>query len=302
MISVRLDAVGLRLACWFALTMLSPSSGRADDALFSAIDVLRGVEPSGCRGPNLLRVSVDGRDDCLSFYGAQAGSAKRSPLVFLEGDVVSVARPRTDPPVWQVGDFYQRLTPASKQREAAYYAAVTARTFINLARPGTFGSSGHHLERRRPREVALVDAALDALKARFGWTQIDLAGFSGGGHLVGALLARRDDIDCAVIASGNVVVRQRGAALGLSTDVTGYADFIDPIDHVAAMSRHPPRRVLILTDPGDRVVEARFQDAFAGALKSAGLDVEQRTVFAADPAHHDLRLAAILAGLSCTNG
>lgn len=222
-------------------------------------------------------------------------------MIFLEGDVVRVAQPRTEPPIWQVGRSYQRLTPTLMQREVEQLAGATARTFINLARPGTYGSSGHHLERRRPREVALIDGAIDALKTRFGWTRIDLAGFSGGGHLVGALLARRNDVGCAVIASGNVAVRQRGLARGLPNDVTGFADFVDPIDHVAEIGRRSPRRILILTDPADRVVEGRFQNAFASALKSAGVTVEQRAVRASDPAHHDLRLAALLAGLSCTS-
>lgn len=290
------------LAGWLYLTMLTPSPCRADGALFTADDVLKGVAPGDCQGPNYIRVAVDGQDDCLRFYGAQAEAADRPPLVFLEGDVISVAQPRTDPPVWQVGEFYKQLNPKLMQSEAEHYSAATARTFVNLARPGIFGSSGHHLERRRPREVALVDAALNTLKARFGWARIDLAGFSGGGHLVGALLARRDDIGCAVIASGNVAVRQRGTARGLSTDVTGYADFVDPIDHAAEIGRRHPKRVVFLTDPSDRVVEARFQNAFAAALRMAGVIVEQRSVFAADPGHHNLRSAAIIAGLACTDG
>jgi dienelactone hydrolase len=280
--------------------MLNPDPCNAGEALFTADDVLNGVAPGDCQGPNYIGIALDGRDDCLRFYGAQAGSIDRPPLVFLEGDVISVAQPRTDPPVWQVGEFYKRLNPRLMQKEAEHYSAATARTFVNLARPGTFGSSGHHLERRRPREVALVNAALDVLKARFGWARIDLAGFSGGGHLVGALLARRDDIGCAVIASGNVAVRQRSIERGLSTDVTGYADFVDPIDHAAEIGRHPTR-VVILTDPSDRVVEAKFQDMFAVALRTAGVTVEQRLVAAADPSHHNLRSAAIIAGLACTD-
>jgi poly(3-hydroxybutyrate) depolymerase len=87
-------------------------------------------------------------------------------------------------------DIYTRLSPATMQREAEQYAAASGRTFVNLARPGVFGSTGHHLQRRREREVALVDRALNRLKELFGWSRIDLAGMSGGGHLVGALLAQ----------------------------------------------------------------------------------------------------------------
>ncbi|MGE8126664.1 alpha/beta hydrolase family protein [Methylobacterium sp. NPDC080182] len=289
------------LVGWLYLTMLNPGPGHADETHFTAHDVLNGVAPGDCQGSNYIRVALDGREDCLRFYGAQAEPTNRPPLVFLEGDVISVAQPRTYPPAWQVGEFYRRLNPKLMQKEADLYSAATARTFVNLARPGTFGSSGHHLERRRPREVALVNAALDALKARFGWAQINLAGFSGGGHLVGALLARRDDIGCAVIASGNVAVRQRGVERGLSADVTGYEDFVDPIEHAAEIGRRPPMRVVILTDPADRIVEAKFQNMFAVALRTAGVAVEQRLVAAADPDHHNLRSAAIIAGLACAD-
>lgn len=51
-------------------------------------------------------------------------------------------------------------------REAEQLAAATARTFINLARPGTYGSVGHHLEQRRPRE------AVGDLPAEHGAAQI----------------------------------------------------------------------------------------------------------------------------------
>jgi poly(3-hydroxybutyrate) depolymerase len=39
-----------------------------------------------------------------------------------------------------------------------------------------------------------VDKAIDLLKNSFGWSIIDLSGLSGGGHLVAALMARRNDV------------------------------------------------------------------------------------------------------------
>ena len=279
--------------------MIPRDFGSMDEVPFSADDVLQGCLSGDGRGAHQILVSVEGRDDCLRFYRAEAGTEKRSPLVFLEGDVVHLTSPYGEPPLWSVAAFYQKLTPNLMQGEVNFYAASAGRTLINLARPGIFGSTGRHLERRRPREVALVDAALDALKARFGWKSFDLAGFSGGGHLVGALLARRDDIGCAIIASGNVAVRQRGTALGLTTDVTGYADFIDPIDYASEIARRQPKRVIMLTDPMDRIVEARFQTAFGAALTDAGVNVEQRMIAAADTDRHNLRHAAIIAGLAC---
>jgi hypothetical protein len=89
--------------------------------------------------------------------------------------------------------------------------------------------------------------ALTRLKAHFGWRRLNLVGQSGGGHLVAALIARRADIGCAVISSGNTAVAQRNRENGWTADVTRHTDFIDPIDHVAEVARHPPEQIIVLT-------------------------------------------------------
>lgn len=204
-----------------------------------------------------------------------------------------------EPPTWKVVRHYRHLSPARMQAEAERYASSAARPFVNLARPGTHGSSGRHLERRREREVALVNQAVDRLKRRFGWTRIDLAGLSGGGHLVAALLGRRDDVGCAVIASGNVAVRERLRERGRTVDTTGYADAVDPLDLVPEVARRPPRAIIVLTDPADRLVSATSQGIYVAALRAAGVEVDHRFVEARDPDRHVLRAAAIQAGLAC---
>jgi dienelactone hydrolase len=181
------------------------------------------------------------------------------------------------------------------QAEAEQFAIAIGRTFVNLARPGTYGSSGNHHERRREREVALVDDALDRLKDAFGWQRIDLAGLSGGGHLVAALMGRRGDIGRAVIASGNVAVRMRNQERGMRADSTGYSDFVDPIDLVSDVAQHPPGKVIVLTDPRDKIVPAAGQAAYVRALRDVGVAVEHRFLPATDAHHHILRQAAILA-------
>ena len=160
------------------LTALSISSAEEPD--FSAEDVLQGVVGSheACSGSGKVWVEVDGHGDCLRFYGPQTSSRAQPPLIFLEGDVVEQSQPRTNPPTWQVLDSYRRLSPAIMQLGADQVSAATARTFILLARPGIYGSSGNHLQRRREREVALVNGAVDLLKKRFGWSSIDLSGLS----------------------------------------------------------------------------------------------------------------------------
>jgi acetyl esterase/lipase len=112
-------------------------------------------------------------------------------------------------------------------------------------------------------------------------------------------MARRSDIDCAVIGSGNVAVRKRLQERGLEADVTGYADFVDPIALVREVALHPPRRIVMLTDPRDRLVSASSQQAYVDALRAAGVDVEHRFIFAHDRDNHRLRFPTSEAALAC---
>jgi dienelactone hydrolase len=289
-------------AVYLTIGLSMAASAFASEPNFSPDDVLSGTiaTPGACSDTGRIWVEIDGRGECLRFYGATPEGSRQSPVIFLDGDVVQQqGRTTTGETIWEVPSYYTQLSPAILQAEAEQYAAATQRGFINLARPGIYGSSGNHLERRRKREVDLVDAALDRLKQRFGWNVISLAGQSGGGHLVAAMLARRTDVDCAVIASGNVAVRQRLREWNLSADMTGFTDFVDPIDGVHDVARHPPRSLIVLTDALDKVVTASSQATYVAALRNAGVSVEQRFVVARDPGHHLLRVPAIIAALAC---
>ena len=259
---------------------------------FDGAAVLQGSWPDRSKkdDPGRIWVEVDGASDMLSFYGAEI---EGPPLINLHGDCSY-----RDGAGWAVYDSYPKTFPYGMQVLAEQVARSTQRTFVDLARPGVHGSSGNHQQRRRLREVKLVDAALSVLKDAFGWSSLDLAGLSGGGHLVAALMARRSDIGVAVIASGNVAVRRRNQEQGRATDVTGYTDFVDPIDLVDEVARHPPRRVIVLTDPSDTVVSAACQTAYVEALRGAGVAVEHRLITALGPGRHDLQDAAILAAVA----
>ncbi len=203
--------------------------------------------------------------------------------------------PKGEPAV--VIPYYSTGGPLEVQRHAEAWATSANRPYIHLARPGILGSSGNHIDRRREREIALVNAALDRLKRAFQWEMLNLAGHSGGGHLVAALMARRSDLNCVVIASGNVSVRQRNEAMtgDANRDVTGHSDFVDPVDLVNEVARHPPEKVIVLTDALDRSVSAVHQQHYVDALGKAGVAVEHRFVVADDPDHHMLDKAAHLA-------
>lgn len=139
--------------------------------------------------------------------------------------------------------------------------------------------------------MALVDAAISRLAEWFGRNRIDLAGFSGGRQLIATLLVRRTDVDRAVIASGNGVVRHRLRQRGLEVDVTGLTDFVDPLALVADVAGHPPRR---LTVPQDETLSTISQAAWVEALRAASVGVDHQLASAPDPKHQIFPLAAIL--------
>jgi dienelactone hydrolase len=262
---------------------------------FSGAEVIQGIEvtASDSDGPGRVRVEVDGKPDVLAFYGAAPEDASADPVIFLRGDAVEERAGEIT-----AVEAYAATTAYDVQAVSEQMCASFARPFVHLARPGILGSTGRHLDRRRPREVALIDAALTRLKAHFRWSRLNLVGQSGGGYLVAALIARRADIGCAVISSGNTAVAKRNRENGWAADATGHTDFFDPIDHVADVARHPPEKIIVLTDPHDRRVSASVQTAYVEALRRAGVAVDNRFMSAAGKLHHDLQLAGILAAFT----
>jgi dienelactone hydrolase len=260
---------------------------------FAAQDVLSGTvaHPSEQDGSGRLLVDLGGQVDRLQFYGLQPG--RKQPVIYLRGDVMR--HPKDGPSVVIPG--YSTQAPLDVQRHAEAWADSANRPYIHLARPGILGSSGRHADRRREREIALVGAALDRLKHAFQWERLNLVGHSGGGHLVAALMARRNDLNCAVIASGNMSVRQRNEAMtgDANRDVTGHVDFVDPVDFVDEVARHPPEKVIVLTDKLDSSVSAVHQQHYVDALRKVGVPVDHRFVVANDSDHHMLDKEAHLA-------
>jgi pimeloyl-ACP methyl ester carboxylesterase len=126
-------------------------------------------------------------------------------------------------------DFYVKLSPAAMQDQSVRWSRSLRMPYIYLGRPGTYGSSGEYAKRRTAREIDLVSATLEAIKTRHGYTRLHLAGYSEGGHATAALLARRTDVRCVVLASSLLSVRSRLAESGRDEDVTGNKHPVDPV-------------------------------------------------------------------------
>ena len=228
-------------------------------------------------------VTVDGRGECIRYFHSGLDERNKVVHVWLHGDRM-----------WQTSWgirwplAYENETAGKQQRRADRVFQQFGVPYIRLSRPGTYGSSGFHHHRRRPRNVAIVQAALDALKTRHGIGRFAVSGQSGGGHLVGALLAARDDIQCAVSTAGVLAVKQRNEARGWSTDVTGYSDFYDPIDHVHEIPTNEQRRIFLVADPGDTNVPFETQESYFEALRDRGHHVWLVPAMGEGDEHHSL--------------
>ena len=244
-------------------------------------------------------VEVEGRGECLRYFHAGLGDVTPVVHVWFHGDVMVQD---LEGQAW-VGDWYETSIDVEKlnafaRREAETYGAP----YIRFSRPGAYGSSGSHKQRRRPREARIVNAGLDALKRRYGIGTFALGGQSGGGHVVAPLLTMRDDVACAVATSGVLSVKQRAGLHGWPVDITGYRDFFDPVDHVDRIVRDPRRRMFVVGDPRDRNTPFVTQAAYAEAARAAGHDVWLIRAEATGGSFHALALTGFKVTQWCLEG
>jgi pimeloyl-ACP methyl ester carboxylesterase len=268
---------------------------------FSGAELVRGkrTTQAECAAlPGAVWVTVDQQGECIRYYHSTAGGVGSEVVVFFSTEVASTnARGEVKP-----YDFYIKQTPAVLQERSAGWSRNLRMPYLYLARPGTYGSSGEYAKRRTPREIDLVSAALDATKSRLGYTRLHLAGSSEGGHAAAALLARRTDLGCVVLASSILSVRSGLAEAGWDQDVTGNKHPVDPVALVDQVVKRPGLRIIVVTDPDDIVISARSQTAYVRRASAAGLPVQQIFAAATDAGAHGLWRAGLSIAADCARG
>ena len=150
--------------------------------------------------------------------------------LYLEGDGFAWAasnRPADDPtPITPTG---LQLALAQPEGNAAY-----------LARPCQYVSDARCTvrywteERFAPEIIAEMNLAVDALKQRFGASQLTLVGYSGGAAVAALLAARRRDVTRLVSVAGNLDQRA-WTRLHRLTPLTGSLDPADERMRIAAL-------------------------------------------------------------------
>lgn len=270
------------VACWLGSVLIGLAAAAAPghaagprlpfttDGDFSERALLHGVQATRAQ----CEASANGAwastrehgEECLRYWaaGLRAGTTERA-VVFLHGDNwIGAGKTRRQ---------YLELNSEALARQAQNWSRKLDAPYIFLGRPGTHGSSGDHMQRRRAAESALISAALDSIKSRLRIREFVVAGQSGGGHATSSLLTLRSDIVCAVPTSAPSSPRVRWQLKGLKADTTGHADSYEPSEHLSRRPHHPGLRVFVLGDPQDRNVFWASQTIMATRLEQAGVAV-----------------------------
>lgn len=236
----------------------------------------------------------DSGQACLRYWAAGfSGSASKLAVVYFHGDQWSYSQGTTSE--------YREMTTARLKAGAESWSKQLGVPYVFVARPGVFGSSGDHMQRRRPAESQLISAGLDALKKRLKIDEFVLVGQSGGGHVTASLITLRADVVCAVPASSPSSPRIRWQTLKWTRDATGYEDSYEPHEHLDKSRMHPMLRVFVLGDPNDQEAVWASQTVLADKLRAATVPVDVLTGEGGGAKAHVLSKSAITVAGWCAN-
>jgi pimeloyl-ACP methyl ester carboxylesterase len=261
------------------------AQSRAEAAPFDPAAVVAGItiDKRQCVAFERAETAVWVDGYCLRYYAAGlAPRANPIATLWLNGDILGPKGDNADKRQKGIGP----ATMAAQMDALSQRFGVPA---IFLGRPGTYGSAGkHHTMRGRKIEADLIAAAIDALKSRYGIREWALGGHSGGGTLVGEMLARRDDLSCAVISSGAVAYRAYLEARGLIKPGAALTRF-DPYVSLDRIPKNAARRVFVIGDPRETNVPFATQKLYYDGLVARGHAATLIPLSrATDARHHDL--------------
>jgi PAN domain-containing protein len=301
----RREFIALRRLSAALLALLVPASSAAAD-IIRWQDMYGGIvmNQTQCAAiPQAVWVSPNGRSFCMRYYLSNAGGQSERPVVFLGGDApwASMADQEKAPP--PEAHFNDSNTDSLVQ-SADRISRDQETTAILLARLGLDGSSGtHHSLRHTMLELLATNAALDAIKGRYGFAGFNVYGHSGGGNLAAGLLELRNDIACDVIADGQLThPNPHGIKIETGKSANPEFEVFDVTDAVTIIARNRSARILVVTDPQDQIVRIEHQSPFVEKLKQAGGNIDQFFVDSGGPEHHFTAAHAAVVMRDCIRG
>jgi hypothetical protein len=260
-------------------------------------DMLRGVtitRPQCDAIAQAVWVNASGHDFCVRYYLSTAGGEGPRPVVFIQGDYFGKLDPKTW--TWVDPSDAKDINTDDLMRMADGFSKMARTTAIYLARIGVEGTSGNHTARKTLLELQMMNAALDAIKQRYGYEGFHLVGQSGGSKLVAGLIEMRHDIACAVSGSGPL------ATPGSPRTTDPGRTFFDVTRNIPLLAQNRSLRLLLVTDPADKRVPIALQSGFVDKMRQAGRQVPQFLVEATDEDHHGVVIYSELVVAGCVLG
>jgi hypothetical protein len=268
--------------------------------IFKKEDLRRGItitHPQCDATAQTFWLNVRGRDFCVRYYLSTAGGEGPRPVIFLQGDQLGKLDPKTM--TWIEPEKAKDVDTDDLVKMTDQISERAKTTAIYLARIGVDGTSGNHMWRKTVLELDLMNAALDAIKARYGYEGFHLAGQSGGSKIIAGLIPIRHDIACAVIGSGQLILPETRD----SKDPT--RSYIDLTQNISAVAQNRALRPILVSDKADKQVPIGQQSAYVDKLRKAGRSVPQLFVEApevTDLRHHDVVAYTELVTAGCVLG
>ena len=260
-------------------------------------DMLRGVTITRAQCDAIEQavwVNASGHDFCVRYYLSTAGGEGPRPVVFIQGDYFGKLDPKTW--TWVDPSDAKDINTDDLMRMADGFSKMAKTTAIYLARIGVEGTSGNHTARKTVLELHMMNAALDAIKQRYGYEGFHLVGQSGGSKLVAGLIGLRHDIACAVSGSGPL------ATPGSPRTTDPGRTFFDATRNIPLLAQNRSLRLLLVTDPADKRVPIALQSGFVDKMRQAGRQVPQFLVEAIDEDHHGVVMYSELVVAGCVLG
>lgn len=257
--------------------------------------MLRGVTMSQAQcaaQASAVWVVVARQGYCIRYYLSTAGGQGTKPVILLDGDKLGAYNPKTE--TFSEVDK-EDVDTALFQRGAELISKMTGTTAIYIGRPGVDGSSGFHGYRGSWLELYIIHSALSEIRRKLGFEGFHLVGQSGGAGITGGLLILRDDIGCAVPGAGRLALLDDKWQKNPDPLLRRF----DAYREVGRIALRRSTRILVITDPEDKRVEAKHQTTFANALRRAGGRVEQYYVIATDELRHGVLGYALRAVTGC---
>lgn len=235
----------------------------------------------------LIIENEDKTKSCIRYYKSEENISHQEAVIEIYGDRVNFLKKNKEE--------IPLNTVSHQERMAKDLAELYRKPVIILARPGVYGSSGSHEERRTKKEYEIVKKSILDLMHRYSLKNVDLIGQSGGATAIaGALSIGLTGVHCVILTSGAYGLGERanyhrlrnGKKERVNVDTTGRTDYYDPLLNYEEIGENSFYKLLIAGDKRDKNTPFYLQKKYYDTLKSKNKNVYLFSIEAQPKMYH----------------